>query len=201
MRLIPLIVVCSSLWLLPGCGGTSLDAHAEPPSDAGSKEPAQEDIDRAIRSLQLGSSLEESMMEDATPSEFAMLTQGPPKAEETATPAPSRSVPVDPGLGSPGGRTLSGEQVQAGIRPHLPQVRACYEKELKKGVEFGGKVVVGWTIGADGKVRSPRIISDSTGNRAMRPCITRVVSRWQFKKAESPTDIEYPFRFKPSLGF
>lgn len=188
------------LAFLLGCGGAP--PPVEEPPDATPEEPDEAAIRAAMAEVQLEPSVEEAEAEPATPGAFAMLTQGTKKAD--AEPSKKRVTAAsksDPGLGVEGGRTLSGDQVQAGIRPNLPQVRACYEKELKKGGDFGGKVVVAWTIGADGKVRSPRVVGNSTGNRAMLPCITRVVSRWRFAKAESPTDIEYPFRFKPSLGF
>lgn len=190
--------------LFLGCGGPP-EALPDPTAEPTPDEPDAAAIDAAMADLELGSSVEDGAVEDATPGAFAMLTQGTsaakkPKAKAKAKAKTAQSS-TDPGLGGTGGRTLTGEQVQEGIRPNLPQVRACYEKELKKGGDFGGKVIVAWTIGADGKVRDARVIRNSTGNRAMLPCITRVVSRWGFAKAESPTDIEYPFRFKPSFGF
>ncbi|GEM_PF-2450474 len=201
MRLNRLLLLSPVLALLFACGEV-----VEPlpePVDSTPEEPDAAAIEAAMAEIELGSSVEEGGVEDATPGAFAMLTKGSGRSDETPAPQASKSnkVSSDPGLGDAGGRTLSGEQVQAGIRPNLPQVRACYEKELKKGADFGGKVVVGWTIGADGKVRAPRVVRNSTGNRAMLSCITRVVSRWRFAEAESPTDIEYPFRFKPSVGF
>ena len=194
----------SALLLLAlfACSGEpDLDSEPAPVPE----EPDEAAIRAAMEEVELGSGVDEAEMEASTPGAFAMLTQGVPPAEEAeaATPKPKavQRASTDLGLGAPGGQTLSGEEVQSGIRPNLPQVRACYEKELKKGGDFGGKVIVAWTIGADGAVRTPHVIRNSTGNRAMLPCITRVVSRWRFPKAESPTDIEYPFRFKPSVGF
>ena len=164
-------------------------------------DPPVEALEPAVEEVELASGVEDSGMEDATPGAFAMLTQGSGGKKKEPEKTATASGTDDPGLGPAGGRTLSGSEVQAGIRPNLPQVRACYEKELKRVEGFSGKVVVAWTIGADGVVRRPKVIQDSTRNRAMLPCITRVVSRWRFAKAESPTDVEYPFRFKPSDGF
>jgi len=201
MRLNRTLLACPVLALALACG--DLEPLSDPPPDPTPDEPDPALVEAAMAEIELGESIEEGAVEDETPGAFAMLTQGSSIQESTPTEAHKKKTQAtsDPGMGASGGRTLSGEQVQAGIRPNLPQVRACYEKELKKGGDFGGKVVLGWTIGADGKVRAPRVIRNSTGNRAMLPCITRVVSRWRFAKAESPTDIEYPFRFKPSVGF
>jgi TonB family protein len=108
--------------------------------------------------------------------------------------APSLS---DPGLGRSGGRTISPDQIQATIQQNSGQVRACYERELKSSPSLQGKVVVAWTIGADGRVRSPRAARNSTGNRELSGCVKRALRTWVFPKSESPQDIEYPFVFKP----
>ena len=103
----------------------------------------------------------------------------------------------DPGLGRTGGRTLSAEQIQTTIQHNSGQVRACYERELKSTPSLQGKVVLAWTIGADGRVRSPRSARNSTGNRELSTCLHRAVRTWVFPRAESPQDVEYPFVFKP----
>ena len=76
-------------------------------------------------------------------------------------------------------------------------MRACYERELKRKPNLRGKVVLGWTIRADGHVRSARAIRDTTGNAGMTRCIVKAVGAWRFPRAEAGQDIEYPFSFKP----
>ncbi len=118
-----------------------------------------------------------------------------PKTNEVHAEKPPR--PVDRGLGTSGGWTISAGQIKSTVQQNQGQVRACYERELKTNSSLRGKVVIGWTIGADGKVRSPKVVSNSTGNREMLPCIRRAIKSWRFPKAQSPQDIEYPFVFKP----
>jgi len=134
--------------------------------------------------------------------DLAGLMGGGPEA--TPTPAPkkaARKKSTDAGLGVEGGRTLSASQIKAVVRRNAPQVRACYERQLKQSPGLRGRVKIGWTIGADGRVRSPSVVSNSTRNRTMLPCITKAVRSWKFPRAESPADVEWPFVFKPQGGF
>jgi outer membrane biosynthesis protein TonB len=120
-----------------------------------------------------------------------------------ASSAPGEAVAAahDPGLGREGGRALDSSQIKSVVDTRSPQVKACYERELKKNPALGGKMVVSWTIGADGRVRSPRVVRNSTGSRAMVPCVTKAVADWRFPKAESPSDVEYPFAFRSQDAF
>jgi TonB family protein len=152
--------------------------------------------------LTLASATDSITVTDDMDSQLAGLGLGRvPTPEETPEPAPEVSTPkprpVDRGLGGPGGRTISTGTIKRTIQVNQGQVKACYERELKNHESLRGKVVVGWTIGADGRVRSPRIISNTTGNRGMSRCIKKAIRGWQFPAAESPQDIEYPFVFKP----
>ncbi len=110
--------------------------------------------------------------------------------------APSKSS-EDTGLGVEGGATISARQVKQIVTRNMGQMRACYERELKKNASLRGKVVLSWTIGADGVVRRPSVVKNTTRSRALTPCMTRSLKRWRFPKAKSPFDVEYPFTFKP----
>ncbi|MBJ94233.1 MAG: hypothetical protein CMP23_07100 [Rickettsiales bacterium] len=93
---------------------------------------------------------------------------------------------------------LDSKQIGRIIKKRSPQVRACYERELKKNSALEGKVLVSWTIAADGSARSARAKSNTTGSRTLASCVTQVVSRWRFPQSNSASDIEYPFVFKSS---
>ena len=134
--------------------------------------------------------------------ELATLSLGVAATEETPAPPPEEpaavaEAAVDPGLGRPGGRTIGAEAIKAVIDRNSGQVKACYERQLKSQPSLSGKVVVAWTIGADGRVRTPWVPTNSTGNRTLAGCVQRAVGAWRFPTAESPQDIEYPFVFKP----
>jgi len=83
------------------------------------------------------------------------------------------------------------------IRTSLPQVKACYERELKKRPTLEGKVVARWTIDAAGRVQSPRVRTNTTSSSELSSCITRTLSGWRFASAAHASDVEYPFTFRP----
>jgi len=83
------------------------------------------------------------------------------------------------------------------IRTSLPQVRACYERELKARPSLEGKVVAQWSIAPSGHVQSPRVRSNSTASSSLASCITRVLKGWRFSSASHASDVEYPFTFRP----
>ena len=91
---------------------------------------------------------------------------------------------------------LESRQIKRIISERIPQVRACYERELKKNSGLAGKVLVAWTIREDGSVTSPKARKNTTGNRALVPCITKAVSKWRFPKSSAPSDVEFPFVFR-----
>ena len=91
---------------------------------------------------------------------------------------------------------LGNQQIKRIITERVPQVRACYERELKKSPGLGGKVLVAWTIREDGAVASPRVRKNTTGSSKLGPCITKAIAKWHFPKSSSTSDVEFPFVFK-----
>lgn len=128
------------------------------------------------------------------------VAPSPPRGQSAGLSGPSGPSAVslsDPGMGRGGGRTISAEQIKEIVRQNSGQVRACYERELKSRPQLQGKLVVAWTIGADGRVRAPRTVLDTTGGDGLSSCVRRSIGEWRFASAESPQDVEYPFVFKP----
>lgn len=119
------------------------------------------------------------------------------ESPKEAAPAPATAARAGGDAPSTGGRPLSAKQIKRVVKAKTPQVRACYERELKMHDGLRGKVVLGWTIRADGTVTGARAVSNSTRNSAMVPCMTRAVANWRFPRASEAFDVEYPFVFKP----
>ncbi len=169
---------------------------AEVAASGGEPEPVPEDES----TISLGAATEELTIGEDVDNQLAALTLGNPADESvpaiSAEPTP-KPRPVDKGLGVIGGETITSDQILSTIQLNQGQVKQCYERELKSNAALRGKVKVSWTVGADGKVRSPRVVQNTTGNRSMQSCITAAIRGWRFPKAESPTDVEYPFKFKP----
>jgi hypothetical protein len=85
------------------------------------------------------------------------------------------------------------------IKRHLSQIRYCYQHELNRAPELGGKLVVKFTISGDGSVSAASAKSSTLANGAVEQC---VVDR--FLKMEFPSPkggglalVSYPFLFSP----
>ena len=91
---------------------------------------------------------------------------------------------------------LSSAQIKAIISERVPQVRACYERELKGNSQLEGKVTVAWTIREDGSVVGVRIKKNTTGDRGLASCVKKALSKWRFPASRTSSDIEYPFVFR-----
>ena len=166
--------------LLLGCGEEPAPPPPEPPASAASADAPL-----------FGSAVEDIVVSEAKPALSLTFTPQPTPA------APASDTAARAGGESGGGRTISPEQVKAVVAAKLPQVRACYERELKNREGLRGKVVLGWTIGANGRVSGAHLVKNGTRSSAMVPCMIRAVSSWTFPRAEAPFDVEYPFTFKP----
>ncbi|MCO4770107.1 MAG: AgmX/PglI C-terminal domain-containing protein [Deltaproteobacteria bacterium] len=178
------VALVAFLLLLPGCGEEPVPEEPETAAPA----PA---ADAPL----FASAAEEIVMKEAPASSVFAKAEAEKKA---AAQASKESTAARGGEAEyQGGRTLTADQVKAVIKAKTPQVRACYERELKKHDGLRGKVVIGWTIRANGSVSGARAVQNTTRNQTMIPCMTRAVSDWRFPRAEASFDVEYPFKFKP----
>ncbi len=178
--------------LLGGCPAEETVSQPAPVEPAPAAAATTADPDPAAGLF--GSSVDEIVMKETAPS------LGLGKVEEVREPddlKKKRLAAKQQTTANTGGRTLTAAQVKGVIKSKTPQVRACYEKELKKRDGLRGKVVMSWTIGASGKVSRVRVVRNTTRNSTMVPCMIRAVSTWTFPKAEASFDVEYPFVFRP----
>ena len=76
----------------------------------------------------------------------------------------------------------------------------CYEKELARNPELGGKVNMAWRIGLDGKVMKAWVASSSLKNGTVESCMKRSIQRWRFTKPDGGICvINFPFVFNSGL--
>jgi Ca-activated chloride channel homolog len=85
------------------------------------------------------------------------------------------------------------------IKQHLNQFRYCYQKELNKHPALAGKVVIKFTIGADGSVAAAEVKSSTLNNEVVENCMVARFMRLQF---DAPAGggiviVSYPFVFSP----
>lgn len=92
---------------------------------------------------------------------------------------------------------LSADAIQRVVRNHRRGIRACYERQLLDYPELEGRVVVGWTVGLDGRVIRRTIESDSTDNDELSGCLLREVDRMHFPEPDGGLVIvSFPFVFE-----
>jgi hypothetical protein len=79
-------------------------------------------------------------------------------------------------------------------------IQYCYEKELARNPELGGKVVLQWNIGLDGAVMKVWVGSSTLKNGTVESCMTRSVKRWKFTKPDGGIcQIKFPFVFNSGI--
>jgi TonB family protein len=94
--------------------------------------------------------------------------------------------------------SLDKEVIRGVIRKHLNEVKFCYEKVLAEKPDLTGRVMIQFTISADGSVVASVVQSSTMNNAVVEDCIVKAVRRWQFP---APTGggiviVSYPFVLK-----
>jgi hypothetical protein len=95
--------------------------------------------------------------------------------------------------------SLSKDEIRRTIMRELKAITACYERELVKQPSLGGKVVVSFTIGSDGKVSSAEEASEEAFPSAkVTACIVARFKSLQFPKPAGGgvVKVKYPLVFK-----
>ena len=90
------------------------------------------------------------------------------------------------------------KDIAAKINAKRGAIKFCYDPELQKNPDLKGKVVYGFTIGADGKVKEISVKSDGLGNGKVVNCVKNIIKRISFKRPiGGECVIRYPYHFKP----
>ena len=94
--------------------------------------------------------------------------------------------------------TISTQDIQATVRAELRAIRTCYERELTRSPELGGKIEVQFTIGVDGKVAAAEDVSEETfPNQTVTDCVLARIQKLRFPKPSGGVvNVKYPFVFK-----
>jgi len=84
------------------------------------------------------------------------------------------------------------------IRRNLGQIRYCYERQLSSNPELYGKVLMKFTIGANGEVTEPHVDNSTLKSAMVEGCIARRMASWKFPEPKGGTQVRvsYPFLFK-----
>ena len=108
------------------------------------------------------------------------------------------------GLGKIGGDpiilgALDKSLIDAVIKRHMNQIRYCYQRQLTKNPNLGGKITVKFVIAKDGTVSKASIKSSTMGDKSVEGCITSRFMRFKFPepKGGGIVIVSYPFIFAP----
>jgi len=98
--------------------------------------------------------------------------------------------------------SLDKEIIRRIIRRHINEIKYCYEQELLKKPDLGGRVVVQFTISASGTVVASVLQTSTMGNTRVENCTVQAVRRWEFPKplGGGIVIVSYPFVLTPAGG-
>ncbi len=98
--------------------------------------------------------------------------------------------------------SLDKEIIRRIIRRHINEVKYCYEQELTKKADLGGRVSVQFTIAASGQVMASVLQQTTMNSPRVENCVVQAVRRWEFPKplGGGIVIVTYPFQFNPAGG-
>jgi TonB family protein len=98
--------------------------------------------------------------------------------------------------------SLDKEIIRRIIRRHINEVKYCYEQELTKKPDLGGRIMVQFTIAASGQVIASVLQNSTMGNVRVENCTVQAVRRWEFPKplGGGIVIVSYPFVLTPAGG-
>ncbi len=96
---------------------------------------------------------------------------------------------------------LTRDEVGQVIHKHMKEIRYCYETAMIRSPDLEGKLVVEFTIGRQGAVRSSGVRTSSVPDQRLDDCVLSRLVAWKFPQPKGGIEVAvtYPFIFK-SLG-
>ncbi|MBU1431317.1 AgmX/PglI C-terminal domain-containing protein [Myxococcota bacterium] len=73
-----------------------------------------------------------------------------------------------------------GGSVMKTIKAHWSEVESCYGAVAAKDPSIGGKIVMQWTLGADGRPTTARVKTDTLKDKSVGRCIVARSTAWVF---------------------
>ena len=90
-------------------------------------------------------------------------------------------------------------EIDATIRTHSAEIRACYDAALLSNPAVSGQMVVAFEVNAEGLVIRATVRESTLKNRALERCIVARLKTWLFPepRGRSTLKVAYPFVFGP----
>jgi len=95
----------------------------------------------------------------------------------------------------------SPEAIQEVLLSHVPAIRYCYERELKRNPALKGKIAVRITVGPDGRVKSAVVVSSTLNNERVERCILARIRLWKDFKPIDLGEGDVTFRQVYAFGY
>ncbi|MFT3709810.1 MAG: AgmX/PglI C-terminal domain-containing protein [Archangium sp.] len=91
------------------------------------------------------------------------------------------------------------EGIRSAIGSALPDIEECYEGWVQQQPQLGGRIVIGFQIGADdagtGSVTDISIVDGGLGHALMEGCVMNAMQDLAFERPEETVTVKYPFMF------
>jgi hypothetical protein len=119
-----------------------------------------------------------------------------PEAARAAGTRPEKPAPVPSraGIAPPGPGRSAEATAQGVIRSHFSDIEACYGPVAQKDPTIAGRIVVQWTLGADGTPTGVAIVNDTLRAPAVTECIRARARTWRFPPPGTGVSVvRYPF--------
>lgn len=93
---------------------------------------------------------------------------------------------------------LTKDEVGEVIHRHMSEIRYCYESTLIQAPDLEGKLIVNFTIGGSGEIKSSEVKTSTLTDARLDDCVMRRLASWKFPQTKGGIDVAvtYPFIFK-----
>ena len=100
-------------------------------------------------------------------------------------------------------RPVNKDDIRETIKAHQKEIRVCYENALEQTPMLEGRIVMSWTISADGHPTDVRVREASPKIQPVAPCLLDAMKTWVFRNTslDSVVTVSYPFIFSENKQF
>ncbi|MEW5739811.1 MAG: VIT domain-containing protein [Myxococcota bacterium] len=121
---------------------------------------------------------------------------GAPRPGKGDGKAPPKEVYIPPAPGSSSVTDSLGQSdIMEAVLSHKAQLRACVDQHLLKFPGATGKLVVRWTIRANGTVTSVVVTSEELRGTPIATCVVQAIKGWKFPAGKQEATVSFPFKF------
>lgn len=87
------------------------------------------------------------------------------------------------------------------IKRHMPQIRACYERQLNSAGNLSGRIATRFVISGSGRVSQAGVTTSSMNNGKVEGCLIGVLKNIVFPEplGGGTVEVDYPFNFTPAV--